>query len=182
MASSASMSSPSGPRGSRSPSVTSDDNNGSRFTTPDPDMVKQYQELMATILPLGAGAAPPPAAQAPVKISLNDEGEDNDGSIVENGVKRPMTKAEKQNAKKKRRKEREREAKMDEVVARREEQEKEEMAKPVGESATIFRMDPYCRSKSPQLIPSFPLVLGSTCIGRVSPASRGRVRHPAVSV
>ena len=53
---------------------------------------------------------------------------------MESGEKRPMTKAEKQNAKKKRRKERERDIKAEVVSAEREEKLKEEMAKPVGES------------------------------------------------
>jgi septal ring factor EnvC (AmiA/AmiB activator) len=68
---------------------------------------------------------------------VDGKDDEDDGEIMENGVKRPMTKAEKQNAKKKRRKEREREAKMEEAAAKREEQEKEEMAKPVGESVAM---------------------------------------------
>lgn len=119
-------------RTSRSRSATSDDDRCSRFSTPDPEDVQEFQDLMTTRLPQASALAATASGTALAKRPLDDQADENDDSIMENGVKRPMTKAEKQNAKKKRRKEREREAKMDEVVAKREELEKEELAKPIG--------------------------------------------------
>ncbi|WWD16275.1 hypothetical protein CI109_100701 [Kwoniella shandongensis] len=87
---------------SPSPSLTN------RALTPDPEDVEIYQSLMSSLFP--SDSLPPP----PQPIVLDDAGEDgDDGMITEGGVKRAMTKAEKQNAKKKRRKERERAMKLE---------------------------------------------------------------------
>lgn len=59
----------------------------------------------------------PPTPLLTSKLTLNEDEADEDSVMGENGVKRPMTKAEKQNAKKKRRKERERAARMEAEAA-----------------------------------------------------------------
>ncbi|WVW82681.1 hypothetical protein I302_104692 [Kwoniella bestiolae CBS 10118] len=79
-------------------------------TTPEPKDVQAYQQLMTSLFP--PSSLPPPPTQTTATLPENN-GDDED-EVVEDGVKRPMTKAEKQNAKKKRRKERERLAKMEE--------------------------------------------------------------------
>ncbi|KAK6903324.1 hypothetical protein I203_108589 [Kwoniella mangroviensis CBS 8507] len=76
-----------------------------RPVTPTPEDVAAYQQLMSCLFP--PSSLPPPPAQP----ASTPHDEDDDKDVVENGVTRPMTKAEKQNAKKKRRKERERLAK-----------------------------------------------------------------------
>jgi len=79
---------------------------------------------------------PLPASAILSKLQAADDEVDNE-ITMESGEKRPMTKAEKQNAKKKRRKERERDMKAEVVSAEREAKEREERAKPVGESSFL---------------------------------------------
>lgn len=82
-----------------------------RAGTPDADALEAYERLMASIIPPSTLPRPPtPLLTSELTLSKDEEGEDS--MMGENGVKRPMTKAEKQNAKKKRRKERERAARM----------------------------------------------------------------------
>lgn len=113
---------------SNSRSLTPEDHDvqSSRCATPDPEVVESYHKLMNSLLP------PLPASAIPSTLQAADDEVDNE-IIMESGEKRPMTKAEKQNAKKKRRKERERDMKAEIVSAEREAKEREERAKPVGE-------------------------------------------------
>jgi hypothetical protein len=112
---------------SRSLEAEAESSGPSRCSTPDPEVLESYHNLMASILP------PLPAGAKPVNRPIVEEDIDNE-ITMESGEKRPVTKAEKQNAKKKRRKERERDMKAEAVSAEREEKFKEELAKPVGES------------------------------------------------
>ncbi|WWC69077.1 uncharacterized protein I206_103013 [Kwoniella pini CBS 10737] len=105
-----------------SKSSDSGSESSSRRSTPDADDVETYNQLMTSLFP--SSELPPPLdllfEDIPTKwndLGTKEGGIDKDGeedqSIMENGMKRPMTKAEKQNAKKKRRKERERLAKLE---------------------------------------------------------------------
>lgn len=88
----------------------------SRAGTPDADALEAYERLMASIIPPSTLPRPrTPLLTSKLTLGKDEEGEDS--VMGENGVKRPMTKAEKQNAKKKRRKERERAARMEAEAA-----------------------------------------------------------------
>lgn len=88
----------------------------SRAGTPDADALEAYERLMASIIPPSTLPRPrTPLLTSKLTLGKDEEGEDS--VMGENGVKRPMTKAEKQNAKKKRRKERERAARMEAETA-----------------------------------------------------------------
>ena len=92
-------------------------------STPDPQVVEEYNELMRSVLP-----AIKPVAPAPVTMhTAHAAGSD----VEETALGRPMTKAEKQNAKKRRRKERERDAKAEQVKAEKDLLQKEAQERPV---------------------------------------------------
>ncbi|KAK8869462.1 hypothetical protein IAR55_000026 [Kwoniella newhampshirensis] len=87
----------------------------SRASTPDPQDVETYRQLMFSLFPPSSLPRPPPPLlpyiQESSRHAIRDD--EDDGMIMEGGVKRAMTKAEKQNAKKRRRKERERAMRME---------------------------------------------------------------------
>lgn len=89
------------------------------WSPPDQEVLDDYNSLMSTLLP------PIKTPQQQYVVQVEETIRNEDGSL------RPMTKAEKQNAKKKRRKERERDERAEVVKATREELEKEQMARPV---------------------------------------------------
>ncbi len=91
----ASMDSPSPQSRADSPDTTSIEFDETDAFVPSPELLNQYEQLMSSILP------PIPATARP----KFDGGEDSDED--ESTSQKPLTKAEKQNAKKKRRKERE---------------------------------------------------------------------------
>lgn len=88
----------------------------SRAGTPDVEALEAYEQLMASIIPPST-LPRPPTPLLTSNLTLSKYEADEDSVMGENGVKRPMTKAEKQNAKKKRRKERERAARMEAEAA-----------------------------------------------------------------
>ncbi|WVR05507.1 hypothetical protein IAU60_002525 [Kwoniella sp. DSM 27419] len=94
-----------------SPAASSVASGGSsRANTPDEQVVALYQDIMSGLFP-ASSLPPPPAPLLEVSTERSQtavqDSDDEEGNTVD-GMKRPMTKAEKQNAKKKRRKERER--------------------------------------------------------------------------
>ncbi|WVQ69688.1 uncharacterized protein L199_007908 [Kwoniella botswanensis] len=155
-----------------------------RPITPTPEDVAAYQQLMSSLFP--PSSLPPPPAQ-PASIPHD---EDDDKDVVENGVTRPMTKAEKQNAKKKRRKERERLAKAEaesEVQAKlngRNEKKDE------GDAVVKFRLFSACPLQDVSIIPSeedYPSIINprylplpaetSTKVHRIATESAIEVEH-----
>lgn len=83
----------------------SEDEEDGEVYDPQPEDIAAYEELMAQRLPVASIPSPPPATGQDTTTAEELEPE----TITnEDGSTRPMTKAEKQNAKKKRRKERER--------------------------------------------------------------------------
>ncbi|WWD01000.1 hypothetical protein V866_007938 [Kwoniella sp. B9012] len=121
-----------------------------RPITPTPEDVAAYQQLMSSLFP--PSSLPSPPAQ-PASIPHD---EDDDKDVVENGVTRPMTKAEKQNAKKKRRKERERLAKA-KAEAESEVQAKSDgrnEKKDEGDAVVKFRLFSACPLLDVSIVPS----------------------------
>jgi hypothetical protein len=114
-------------------SPESDDDTLSRCPTPDPQVLETYTTLMASLLPPARGTLPQAQASTGTQPDANPSVDDE----TEAKLGRPMTKAEKQNAKKKRRKEREREEKAEQVRAEREERERVEMERPVCECCDV---------------------------------------------
>lgn len=105
-----------------SPSIEANSSRASsRCSTPDPIILESYDKLMSTLIPLSS-ASIAKVPQVVVDETLLNEGDE---------PSRPMTKAEKQNAKKKRRKERERDEKAAMNREERERIELEKMSRPV---------------------------------------------------
>ncbi|WVQ79796.1 hypothetical protein IAT38_001896 [Cryptococcus sp. DSM 104549] len=134
------QSSPSSPSDGGSPS-------SSRAGTPDPEDLLAYQELMSTLIPPSSLPPPPIAATA---VPMGDD--DEDEVMEDGGAVRPMTKAEKQNAKKKRRKERERLAREAEAEATARVKEIEKQ-KEDGSHLVDFRLFSSCPVKPVSLLP-----------------------------
>ncbi|WWC60709.1 uncharacterized protein I303_103285 [Kwoniella dejecticola CBS 10117] len=93
---------------------TASSSSSSQRSTPTAEDVEAYNRLMSSLFPVSELPPPPGPPQDDLHDShthgqLDDDEENN---VMENGIRRPMTKAEKQNAKKKRRKERERLARL----------------------------------------------------------------------
>lgn len=117
---------------------------------------------MASIIPPSTLPRPPtPLLTSKLMLSKDEEGEDS--VMGENGVKRPMTKAEKQNAKKKRRKERERAARMEaEAAAKAAADGVEKEQNTANDSLIEFRLFSSCPVKPISLLPpseDYPLPL-----------------------
>ncbi|KAL0247187.1 hypothetical protein I308_104222 [Cryptococcus tetragattii IND107] len=134
----------------------------SRAGTPDVDALEAYERLMASIIPPSTLPRPPtPLLTSKLMLSKDEEGEDS--VMGENGVKRPMTKAEKQNAKKKRRKERERAARMEaEAAAKAAADGVEKEQNTANDSLIEFRLFSSCPVKPISLLPpseDYPLPL-----------------------
>ncbi|WWC89651.1 uncharacterized protein L201_004576 [Kwoniella dendrophila CBS 6074] len=167
-----------------SPSSSKSDDEDSRPSTPNSEDVNAYEELMTTLFP-PSSLPPPPQIDniliGDVNKTTKDEEEDNE--IMENGVERPMTKAEKQNAKKKRRKERERLAKLEaEADLVKEKVAAEEDEKIKEESTVQFRLFSVCPIKPVLLIPEseeYPCPPNPR-YNPISPTEQDRIRQIAL--
>ncbi|OXG77006.1 hypothetical protein C348_04688 [Cryptococcus neoformans Gb118] len=126
----------------------------SRAHTPDAEALEAYEQLMASLIPPST-LPRPPTPLLTSKLTLNEDEADEDSVMGENGVKRPMTKAEKQNAKKKRRKERERAARMEaEAATKTAEEGIETEQNRTKDSVVEFRLFSSCPIKPISLLPA----------------------------
>lgn len=126
----------------------------SRAGTPDVEALEAYEQLMASIIPPST-LPRPPTPLLTSNLTLSKYEADEDSVMGENGVKRPMTKAEKQNAKKKRRKERERAARMEaEAAAKAAEDGVEKEQTRAKDSVVEFRLFSSCPIKPVSLLPA----------------------------
>nr|ODN91880.1 hypothetical protein L203_01134 [Cryptococcus depauperatus CBS 7841] len=136
---------------SSSPSHLSENSSlSSSAGTPSADDLQAYHQLMSSIFPS--------ECYLELKPSSNVEKETEGGvetCVDQDGEKRPMTKAEKQNAKKKRRKDRERLAKVEEVEATREaKQTQDGDSREKDQSQVVeFRLFSSCPVKPISLLP-----------------------------
>lgn len=132
------------------PSETASSSSSDRSFSPDIEDVALYTQIMSDRLPKidavrtleqqVAAARPLQASATPLSSghTANAQDEDEEGGMIDG---RPMTKAEKQNAKKKRRKEREKAARAEEMVEREEEEKakKEQMSREAMEEEVVCK-------------------------------------------
>ncbi|WRT67517.1 uncharacterized protein IL334_004489 [Kwoniella shivajii] len=134
----------------------------SRPHTPDAEDVSTYEGLMFSLFP--PSSLPPsavsesPQADCARNGAIDLDDIENDGDIMENGLKRAMTKAEKQNAKKRRRKERERIAR--EAAEINDRNSELPIGTEVKDSTVPFRLFSACPIRPIMLIPQSD---GYTC-------------------
>jgi hypothetical protein len=133
------------------PSETASSSSSDRSFSPDIEDVALYTQIMSDRLPKidavrtleqqVAAARPLQASATPLssKHTANAQDEDEEGGMIDG---RPMTKAEKQNAKKKRRKEREKAARVEEMVEREEGEKarKEQMRREAMEKEAVRKL------------------------------------------
>ncbi|WVQ71936.1 hypothetical protein IAR50_001478 [Cryptococcus sp. DSM 104548] len=175
------MSSTSSSTGSRSPSPSFD-----RQPTPDPLLVEAYNALMLSTIPHDALPSAPIPREASALPAGDEVDEEDNMMTTETGEKRPMTKGEKQNAKKKRRKEREKAMRMEieRQIAEAQAVQKGEIGKAEvrQEELVDFRLFSTCPVKPVSLLPApevYPIPMNPRYLP-LPDHRRARIRQLAV--